>query len=142
MVRPRGIRAMRGNVVTGGGAKADVGPASRVGRRRLRQAQRPSRRSQIGSVELRAIDTRGDVFTVGGAAMIAAYSWRPRARMQARESAKVDSPTLDLDEALQMQSKIRRCCGSWTYVIDNGAMTPAETAVAIYDAAVACKGRL
>lgn len=65
-----------------------------------------------------------------------------RTRMQARESANVDSPTLDFDEGLQMQSDIRRCCGSWTHMIDNGAMTPAETAVAIYDAAVAGKGRL
>jgi hypothetical protein len=50
--------------------------------------------------------------------------------------------TKDVDEAMHMLSRVRSCSGSWTHVIDNAALTPMETAQAIYEAVAAGFGRL
>ena len=65
-----------------------------------------------------------------------------RRRIEARERARIKGPPSDIDEALQMLSEVRSCYGPWTCVIDHGALTPVETALAIYEAVAAGSGRL
>jgi len=65
-----------------------------------------------------------------------------RRRIQARERAGIEGPTLGIDEGLRMLSEVRSCYGPWTCVIDNGAQTPIQTALAIYEAVAAGCGRL
>lgn len=65
-----------------------------------------------------------------------------RRRLEAQGRAHPDGPTTDVDEGLRMLSDVRDGYGPWTYVIDNGRLTPVETARAIHEAVLAGAGRL
>jgi hypothetical protein len=64
-----------------------------------------------------------------------------------RMASRAQTTRFALDEqaapaAVKMLSQVRRCYGPWTHVIDNGDLTPAATARAIYEAVDHGAGRL
>ena len=62
-----------------------------------------------------------------------------------RSRAQATGKTLDHEAAMvaaEMLLKVRSCYGPWTYVIDNSQLSPAETALAIYQAVDHGFGRL